>query len=55
MGKHDTQVEDRYVSFMNIDCYKHASEVIDCIIEVTKDPKYNNPFWEAFKAKIPQA
>ena len=55
MGKHDTQVEDRYVSFMNIDCYKHASEVIDCILEVTKNPKYNNPFWEAFKAKIPQA
>jgi len=55
MGKHDTQVEDRYVSFMNIDCYKHASEVIDCVIEATKDERYNNPFWDAFKAKIPQA
>lgn len=48
-------IEDRYVSFMNIDCYKHASEVIDCILEVTKDPKYDNPFWESFRAKIPQA
>jgi N(2)-fixation sustaining protein CowN len=49
------EVQDRYVSFMNIDCYKHASEVIDCVIEATKDERYNNPFWDAFKAKIPQA
>lgn len=46
---------DRYVTFMNIDCYKHATEVIDAIIEVTEDEKYNNRFWEVFKEKIPQS
>ncbi len=55
MSSPDKEIADRYVSFMNIDCYKHASTVIDCIIEVTKEERYNNPFWEAFKAKIPQA
>ncbi|MFY9141880.1 N(2)-fixation sustaining protein CowN [Sulfuricurvum sp.] len=45
---------DRYVSFMNIDCYQHASDVIGCILEVTADKQYTNLFWEAFKAKIPQ-
>lgn len=44
---------DRYVSYMNIDCYKHASDVIGCIVDVIKDEQFNNPFWEAFKAKIP--
>ena len=48
-------IEDRYVSFMNIDCYKHASEVVDCIIEATADEQFNNPFWDVFKSKIPQA
>jgi len=55
MEKNNTEVVDRYVSFMNIDCYKHASDVIDSIVEVTKDERYNNLFWEAFKAKIPQS
>lgn len=49
------EMEDRYVSFKNIDCYKHASEIVDCVIEATKDERYNNPFWDAFKAKIPEA
>jgi hypothetical protein len=46
---------DRYVSFMNIDCYKHASDVIDAIIEVTETKEYNNRFWEVYKEKIPQS
>lgn len=45
---------DRYISFMNIDCYKHASDVIDCILEVIKDERFNTLFWDAFTAKIPQ-
>ena len=54
MNPLDNKIADRYVTFMNIDCYKHASTVIDCIIKVTKDERYNNAFWQAFKAKIPQ-
>ena len=54
MENYHRESVDRYVTFMNIDCYKHATEVIDAIIEVTQDERYNNRFWEAFKAKIPQ-
>lgn len=55
MENHHRESVDRYVTFMNIDCYQHATEVIDAIIEVTKDERYNNRFWQAFKAKIPQS
>ena len=55
MGNQKIESVDRYVSFMNIDCYQHATEVIDAIIEVTADEQYNNRFWDAFKAKIPQS
>ena len=51
----DSDIKDRYVSYNNIDCYKYASDVINCIMEVISDAKYDNPFWEAFKNKIPQA
>ena len=54
MDKNSTEVADRYVSFMNIDCYRHASDVIDAILEVTQDERYSNRFWEVFKSKIPQ-
>lgn len=54
MENHHRESVDRYVTFMNIDCYQHATEVIDAIIEVTQDERYNNRFWQAFKAKIPQ-
>ncbi|MEY4504033.1 MAG: hypothetical protein RL154_325 [Pseudomonadota bacterium] len=47
------EVVDRYVSYLNIDCYKKASDVIDCIYEATLNSK--NEFWKAFKAKIPLA
>lgn len=46
---------DRYISFQNIDCYKHASDVIDEILEIIEDEQYNNKFWEVFQKKIPQA
>lgn len=55
MDNKHTEVVDRYVSFINIDCYKHASDVIDSILDVTGDEAFNNPFWKAFKAKIPQS
>jgi len=48
------ETTDRYVTFANIDCYKYASEVLDGIIEVTTDEKFNNQFWDTFKSKIPQ-
>lgn len=48
-------ITDRYVSYLNIDCYKMASDVLDCVFEATADGKHCNSFWKAFKAKIPQA
>ena len=53
MDKKTAQSVDRYVSFMNIDCYRHASDVIDCVLEAIADERYCNPFWERFKGKIP--
>lgn len=53
MDKKVAENVDRYVSFMNIDCYQHASDVIECILEVIEDEKYCNPFWERFQTKIP--
>jgi len=55
MDKNQSETVDRYVSFMNIDCYQHATDVIDAIIEVTANEKYSNRFWEVFKEKIPQS
>lgn len=55
MEKNKSETVDRYVSFMNIDCYKHASEVIDTVLEVIANEQYSNRFWETFKAKIPQS
>ena len=55
MGTHHGESVDRYVTFMNIDCYQHATDVIDAIIEVTKDERYSNRFWEVFIEKIPQS
>lgn len=57
MGKFDPASEssDRYVSFMNIDCYRHASEVIDHVCIVTKNPEYDNAYWQKFRSKIPQS
>jgi hypothetical protein len=51
----NTQEQDRYVSYANIDCYQNASDVIACIIEASNNTPYDNPFWESFRAKIPQA
>ncbi len=51
---HNAETIDRYVTFVNIDCYAHASDVVDCILEATEDETFNNPFWERFKTKIPQ-
>ena len=53
MVNKEAESVDRYVSFMNIDCYQHATEVIECILDVIEEEKYCNPFWERFRSKIP--
>jgi hypothetical protein len=55
MDNQNTEIVDRYVTFLNIDCYQHASDVLDAIIDVTGDEKNSNRFWEVFKEKIPQS
>ncbi len=48
------EIKDRYVSFENIDCYKNAIEVLDCIYEVfEKYPESKNAFWQRFDTLIP--
>jgi hypothetical protein len=55
MDNQNTEIVDRYVTFLNIDCYQHASDVLDAIIDVTGNEKNSNRFWEVFKEKIPQS
>jgi hypothetical protein len=49
------EVRDRYVTFMNIDCYENSVLVIDAMNELFKKiPESKNDFWQTFMAKIPE-
>lgn len=49
------RVDERYVSFQNIDCFENACLVIDRLLEVTKNPEYNNMYWQKIIPTIPQS
>jgi hypothetical protein len=53
---HDVdRVNERYVSFQNIDCFSNALAVIDLMIETTKNPENDNPYWQKMRAELPQS
>ncbi len=55
MFDRDKSIEERYISFKNIDCYKNTFLVLDAMNELfEKEPESKNPFWEHFMDKIPQ-
>ena len=46
--------KDRYVTFVNIDCYENAKAVLDAMYELfTLYPQAKNPFWERFETRLP--
>lgn len=51
----EIRVDERYVSFENIDCFENACLVIDQLLESTKDPKHMNLYWKKIIPSIPQA
>ena len=53
--KKDIRVDESYVSFKDIDCFENACGVIDNLLRLCENPKYNNAYWEKIIAKIPKA
>ncbi len=49
------RIDERYVSFENIDCFLNACLVVDCVLEVLKEEKNRNKYWEKVLPSIPQA
>lgn len=51
----EIRVDERYISFENIDCFENACLVIDQLLESTKDPEHMNLYWKKIIPTIPQA
>ena len=51
----EIKVDESYKSFENIDCFENACNVIDSMLEWLEDENNNNPYWDKFITKIPQA
>ncbi|MGB5966573.1 MAG: N(2)-fixation sustaining protein CowN [Sulfurimonadaceae bacterium] len=55
MSTNEIRIDERYVSFENIDCFENACLVIDCLLRVLKDAEHVNMYWEKIVPTIPQA
>jgi len=55
MADCDIRVDERYLSFKNIDCFQNAVLVIDSLIRVLQDPKNMNPYWEKILPTVPDS
>lgn len=53
--KREIRVEESYTSFKDIDCFENACNIIDHLLRLCENPKYNNVYWEKFIPKIPEA
>ena len=53
--KKEIKVDESYVSFKNIDCFENACSIIDNLLRICENPKYNNAYWDKFVGKIPKA
>lgn len=54
-NKDEIRVDETYITFKNIDCFENACLVVDNLLRICKNPKYNNEYWEKFISKIPEA
>jgi len=55
MDNNEIRIDERYVSFVNIDCFENACQVIDCLLRVLQRMQQPNLYWERFIPKIPKA
>lgn len=55
MQTDEIRIDERYVSFKNIDCFENACVVIDNMLRVLEDPVNMNLYWKKIVPMIPQA
>ena len=49
------RIDERYISFENIDCFENACVVIDNLLRVLENKNNSNQYWEKIVLSIPQA
>jgi len=49
------RIDERYVSFENIDCFENACLAIDRLLAVTEEAEHVNLYWKKIIPTIPQA
>lgn len=55
MSTNAIRIDERYVSFENIDCFENACLVIDRLLAVTEAAEHINLYWKKIIPTIPQA
>lgn len=55
MTQNDIRIDERYVSFENIDCFENACLVIDALLRVTARAEHVNLYWKKVIPTIPRA
>ena len=51
----EIRIDERYVSFANIDCFENACLVIDRLLYVTAQAEHVNLYWKKIVPTIPKA
>jgi hypothetical protein len=55
MSLNEIRIDERYVSFKNIDCFENACVVIDNMLRVLENPSNMNIYWKKIVPMIPKA
>ncbi len=55
MSDTEIRIDERYVSFENIDCFENACLVIDHLLRITGEAEHVNLYWKKVIPTIPQA
>ena len=46
MSSNEIRIDERYISFKNINCFENACCVIDNMLRVLENPKNMNIYWK---------
>jgi hypothetical protein len=55
MRDREIRIDERYVSFENIDCFENACLVIDALLRVLENAEHVNLYWKKIVPTIPRA
>jgi N(2)-fixation sustaining protein CowN len=50
----EIRIDERYVSFENIDCFENACVVVDNMLRVLENPEHMNLYWKKILPMIPE-